>query len=376
MRHSRFSYSEHPSHASRAAHARGEREFKTYDTSAIRPKRSKAPAIAALIIILCVIIGVICGIVFGLQSCSASNHKLLETGKEAQISVANGSSLSQVGNQLYDAGIISSVSDFTAQGASLETSLAPGQYTFVGGMKLEEVIQVFLNGPTVRTVTIPEGMTATQVAQTVAAAYENRITAEDFMAQVNNASAYVNDYPFVAGAYNNSLEGFLFPKTYQIEEGATADSVVRQMLSQYQTEVASLDYTTAQAHGLSPYQTLILASIIEKEATADNRATVSSVFYNRLDIGMPLQSDATVAYVIGDDPRPEDLQIESPYNTYLNNGLPAGPICSPGLSCLEAACTPEATDYLYFYFAANDAGEMQYYFSHDYDQHQEAIATS
>ena len=116
-----------------------------------------------------------------------------------------------------------------------------------------------------------------------------------------------------------------------------------------------------------------MASLIEKEAAADNRGTVSSVFYNRLADNMPLQSDATVAYVVGHDPSAKDLSTSSPYNTYLNNGLPVGPICSPGLESLQAACNPESTDYLYFYFAKDSSGQMKYYFSKTYKQHQAAI---
>lgn len=373
----RLSYSERPTHAARAAHARGERQFKTYDTSAIRPKRSKVPAIVCGIVVVLVLAAVVFGVVSALRGCTAQqDNELLPPGQEATIKVESGSGLATVAGQLYDAGLISSTSDFTDRAASLETSLAAGTYTFTGGMTLEEIVGVLQAGPISPSFTVTEGMTASQVAQAVSDAYSGAITADDFLAAVNNAPAYVADYPFVEGAYNNSLEGFLFPKTYDIVDGATADTVVRQMLDQYRSETAGLDYATAQAHGLSPYQTLILASIIEKEAAEDNRATVSSVFYNRLDAAMPLQSDATVAYVVGGDPTPEDLQVESPYNTYLNPGLPAGPICSPGLSCLQAACAPEQTDYLYFYFAPDESGQLQYYFSQDYDQHQEAIATS
>ena len=107
--------------------------------------------------------------------------------------------------------------------------------------------------------------------------------------------------------------------------GANADDVVAQMLTQYEQEVKQLNYTYPHDAGLSDYEVLILASIIECEAAADNKKAVASVFYNRLAIDMALQSDATTAYVIGGDPKPEDLQKEGPFNTYLNKGLPPGP---------------------------------------------------
>lgn len=372
----RVTYSERSTHAARAAHARGAREFKTYDTSMIRPKRSKVPAILCGLVVVIVVAAVVFGIVTLVRG-MGNDHEMLPEGQQVEIVVAEGSSLSQVGQQLYDAGVIASVDEFSKSASGLETSLVPGNYLFVGGMGVDEVVATLSSGPEVSTLTVPEGMTASQVAQRVAEAYEGVFSAEDFMAAVNNASAYVGDYPFVEGAYGNSLEGFLFPKTYDIVEGATADSVLRQMLDQYAAEVSTLDYSYAESKGLSPYQVLILASVVEKEAAENNRATVSSVFYNRLDAGMPLQSDATVAYVVGGDPTPEDIQnTESPYNTYKNPGLPAGPICSPGLSCLQAACSPEQTDYLYFYFANDASGTLQYYFSRDYEEHQTAIANS
>ena len=166
------------------------------------------------------------------------------------------------------------------------------------------------------------------------------------------------------------MEGFLFPKTYEIADSATADSMIRMMLDQYRKETESLDFSYPEKAGLNEYETVILASIIEREAAAENRATVASVFYNRLDEGMRLQSDATVAYLIDGDPKPEDLEIDSPYNTYLVDGLPVGPICSPSLESLKAACDPEKTEYLYFYFTADG----KYSFSKTYDEHQGAIA--
>lgn len=145
------------------------------------------------------------------------------------------------------------------------------------------------------------------------------------------------------------------------------------MLSQYQSEVSSLDYSYASSKNLTAYDVLIMASVVEREATADNRATVASVFYNRMSAGMQLQNDATVAYVVNGDPTPADLQVDSPYNTYLNYGLPAGPICSPGLDSLKAACSPAQTSYLYFYFTQNSDGTMNYSFSDTYEEHQAAI---
>jgi len=368
----KITYSSHPNHAARSAHAKAKREFKTYDVSYIKPKRSKKPLILG--IVLAVVIATAALFFSGaLSSCSA--QETVADGTEVEVTVPDGSSTKDIAQILYDAKLIGTVGDFTSavDRANASTSLRPGTYQFTGGTSADDIVSQMEQGPQMDTVTIPEGSTVAQTAKLVAQATDNRITAKAFRKCANSASSYQKDYSFVKDAYKNSLEGFLFPKTYSIGKDASADDVVRMMLDQYQQEISSLDYSYAKKKGLSKYDVLILASVIEKEAASDNRATVSSVFYNRLDKNMPLQSDATVAYVVGHDPSASDLTISSPYNTYLNTRLPAGPICSPSIESLQAACQPENTDYLYFYFAKDSNGDIQYYFSETYKQHQQAI---
>lgn len=378
--HKRVTYSEHPNHAARHVHARGERQFKTYDTTHIRPRKSRAPLVVSVVLAIVILIVLGFGVFTMIKGCSSEPGatEMLAQGQQAQVTIAEGSGAQQVGQSLKDAGIVASVGDFTKKVSSsgLESSLMSGVYTFTGGMSLDEVLATLKAGPTAQaSLVIPEGYTIAKTAAKVAQTYGGAISEEDFTAAAHNASAYAGAYPFVEDAYDNSLEGFLFPKTYKLIEGATADTVVRQMLDQYKVEVASLDYTYAQDQGLSAYDVLKMASVVEKEAAPDNRPAVASVFYNRLAIDMALQSDATTAYAIGGDPKPEDLKIEGPYNTYLNKGLPAGPICSPGLSCLQAVCAPDKTNYYYFYFAEQN-GKMVYSFSENYEDHKRAIAAS
>lgn len=371
----KITYSSKPNHAARVAHARGERQFKTYDTSHIRPKKSIGPVIFAIILALIVLGGLIFFVPSFLKSCTGPT---LAEGETVEVTIEEGSTALQIGTVLQDHGVIAGSGEFVSRVTELGviSELKPGVYTFTGGQTMDEIISVLRVGPggATETFTIPEGFTVQATAEQVAKAHGG-ITVEDFLACVNNAAAYEEEFPFVAGAYNNSLEGFLFPKTYAVNRDATADSVVRMMLAQYQIEVAGLDYSYAESMGLSSYDVLKLASIIEKEASGDdeNRANVSSVFYNRLAIGMPLQSDATTAYVVKQDPTAEDIANDmSPYSTYNNMGLPAGPICSPGLACLQAACSPAQTGYYYFYFKEVD-GEMTYFFSETNDQHNDAI---
>lgn len=314
-----------------------------------------------------------------LKGCST---ELLAEGESVEVVIPEGAGVKAIATLLQDNRLISNSNDFVNRvndlGASSE--LKPGTYTFAGGTEVDDIIaalRVGSEGEEQATLTIPEGFTLEATAARVAETYEDSISEEEFLGAARNAAAYEADYPFVAGAHNNTLEGFLFPKTYPLTEGDTADSVIRMMLSQYQTEVSTLDYSYAEGQGLTSYDVLKLASIIEKEASSDYdiRARVSSVFYNRLSLDMNLQSDATTAYVVGRDPTAEDITNDtSEYSTYNNAGLSAGPICSPGLECLKAACAPEASAYLYFYFKEVDS-QMEYFFNETYEGHLEAIGS-
>ena len=376
-------YSQRPNHAARSAHARGERQFRTYDTSYIRPKKSKAPAIVAAVLAVLVVGGLAWGALPLFNSCSAQSVELLAEGQEATITVAEGAGAKVVGEQLAEARLVSNAGDFTKRvnEMGVDSQLKPGTYTFAGGMSLDAIINQLTAGPVANALTIPEGSTLEAVAQSVATFTENRITADAFTAAASDASAYAADYDFLADAGTNSLEGFLFPKTYEIGDDAAAESVVRMMLDQFKTETSGLDWSYPQSQGLTIYDAVKLASIVERESSGDEqiRAQVASVFYNRLNnFGDPnygfLQSDATTAYELGHDPTPEDIKNPTPFNTYTNTGLPPTPICSPGLDCLQAVCNPAQTNYFFFYFAPDESGTMQYYFSETYEEHQQTFS--
>ena len=376
-------YSQRPNHAARSAHARGERPFRTYDTSYIRPKKSKAPAIVAAVLAVLVVGGLAWGALTLFNSCSAQSVELLAEGQEATITVAEGAGAKVVGEQLAEARLVSNAGDFTKRvnEMGVDSQLKPGTYTFAGGMSLDAIINQLTAGPVANALTISEGSTLEAVAQSVATFTENRITADAFTAAASDASSYAADYDFLADAGTNSLEGFLFPKTYEIGDDATAESVVRMMLDQFKTETSGLDWSYPQSQGLTIYDAVKLASIVERESSGDEqiRAQVASVFYNRLNnFGDPnygfLQSDATTAYELGHDPTPEDIKNPTPFNTYTNTGLPPTPICSPGLDCLQAVCNPAQTNYFFFYFAPDESGTMQYYFSETYEEHQQTFS--
>lgn len=371
-------YSQRPNHAARSAHARGEREFRTYDTSYIRPKQSKGPKIFAAVLAVVVIGGLAWGGLTLFNSCSGSAPvELLAEGQEATVVVEQGSGAKAIGELLVEEKLVGSASDFAKRVSEMgvESQLKPGTYTFAGGTSLDDIVRQIAAGPDMgNALTIPEVYKLSDIAAAVATASEGRITAEAFTAAASDASVYAASYSFLADAGTNSLEGFLFPKTYAVADDATADSLVRMMLDQFQKETASLDWSYPQSQGLSIYDAVNLASIVEKESSGDEqiRAKVAAVFYNRLETtGEPsygfLQSDATTAYEVGHDPTPEEVHAETPYSTYTNKGLPPTPICSPSLDCLKAVCAPDQESlgkYFFFYFEGDS-----YYFTETYEDH-------
>jgi len=312
---------------------------------------------------------------------SSDKSQSIVAGQTVQVTIPEGSSASQVAQALYDAGVISNTDDFLTQvhRRDLESSLKSGTYTLVTGGDMDSLLSLLTSGPnsSSASLTIPEGYTVTKIAASVETTFG--ISADDFIAQAK-ASNYVADYPFLSAAANDSLEGFLFPKTYDFSgQTVTADLIIRAMLSQYQTEMASYDFATSEAaiqstYGvtMSDYQIITLASIIEREAvTDDDRPLVASVFYNRLRDGMKLQSDATMGYVTGGEVTADDLKTDSPYNTYLYGGLPPTPICSPSGASIAAALSPASTNYYYFFIS-----DTVHQFSETYEEHQQAISAA
>jgi UPF0755 protein len=197
-----------------------------------------------------------------------------------------------------------------------------------------------------RLLVLPEGFTIRELARQVEA--EGLAPAADVVRAANN--------PMLAwslGIEAPSLEGYLFPDTYQVVKGTRVEELLGRMVQRFRDKVGTADVVArAEQRGLSLHQLLTLASIVEKEtALAEERPIIARVFLNRLDRDMPLQADPTVSYAVakeGRAPTRDDLQVDHPYNTYRNRGLPPGPIGSPGRSAVEAVLDPADVPYLYF----------------------------
>lgn len=357
--------------AARNAHARASQEFKTYDTSPIRPKKSKAPMIISLAIIAVALVIIIFAL---LRGCTYESEILPYT-QEAVVVVEEGSSAKQIAETLHEERLISNPQSFVDLVSSEDAaaSLIPGTYLFQGGTSQEDILGFLLAGPesTADVVTIPEGFTRQNIADAIDEGTNSRITADEFMAATANAKDYAEEYEFLESAGENPLEGYLFPKTYAITATDSATNVATMMLDQFEEETKGLKYTYPRKAGLSIYDAVNLASIVQKEGIPENYATVASVFYNRLASDRPyLESDATTAYVVGHDPTPQEVHASDPYSTYTNKGLPPTPICNPGIQALKAVCSPEKTDYMFFY--SHDNGE--YSFSKTYEGHQDSFS--
>lgn len=294
-------------------------------------------------------------------------------GGPVAVTVAEGDTLSVVADKLQEAGVIESATAFKLEArlGGGGTQIKPGEYTFQPGVQGDEIMAELTadKPPPTFALTVPEGLTIEQTAQTVAE--QSNIEADEFEAAARKTDY---GYAFLNNQGIETTEGYLFPKKYEFEKGATAVQVVNRMLEQYLIETQNLNFSGVEnGLNLDEYELVTTASLIEREAANDEeRPLVASVIYNRLQRDMPLQIDATIQYARGEPKERlslQDLEIESPYNTYKNSGLPPGPIASPSLASLKAALEPAETDYLYYVLKRD--GE-EHFFTNDYDEFLEA----
>lgn len=272
--------------------------------------------------------------------------------------VAEGASGSQIVDALHGRGVIrcGTVSKWLLRRSGQEGEFRAGTFELATNMTPDEAFDILTTPPeaipTVR-LTIPEGYRLTQIAERVQEALG--IRPDRFLRVTREGEWTLPDYlPRNAP----SIEGFLFPETYEFVEGATPDEVIRRLLDQFEAEAADLPWENAEELGLTPYEIVIVASMIEEEAAlAEERPVIAGVIYNRIREEMVLGIDATLLY---DDPTPDgqlsfsDLEYDSPYNTRINGGLPPTPIASPGLASLLAALEPADTPYFYYVLCGGD----------------------
>ncbi|TAK69541.1 MAG: endolytic transglycosylase MltG [Actinomycetota bacterium] len=283
------------------------------------------------------------------------------------VEIAKGSSLRKMGEALAAAGVVKTADAFVdaADAEPKSGGIAPGAYNLRLGMSGTAAVAAMLD-PASRDIdklVLPEGLRLSQ--SVTAAAKATGLAESDLTAALRNPAKI--GLPSWAGS---NPEGFLFPATYELAPGADATAVVATLVRRFGQAAAETGLVAgAAARGVTPYEALIVASLVQGEGVVGDYPKVARVIYNRLAKGMPLQLDSTVNYALGTTDlqlSADQLRTASPYNTYVHRGLPPGPINSPGAEAIEAALEPAQGNWLYFVTVDPKTGETK--FTANYDE--------
>ncbi len=246
--------------------------------------------------------------------------------------------------------------------------ILPGKYDLNGEMTIPEIAMAITQKKedSIK-LTFPEGWDSKKMAKRLS---ENGLDGEAFLEIVNNPLTLKEKYNFLQDPKIKNLEGFLFPDTYFFKKDESAENIIVKMLGDFNTQFSVAAREDLARRNISILDTIIMASILEKEVRSDSdREIASGIFWDRIKNGQALQSCATLAYVLGENKKQysyEDIQTTSPFNTYLNRGLPPGPICNPGLSAIRASIYPKDSNFNYF---LSDPETGKTVFSRTYDEH-------
>lgn len=304
----------------------------------------------------------------------ATDHFTGSLKSEQRFDVRPNEDVLTLGKRLEESGIIFSRYAFFWHLFHEEKTrqVIAGQYMLSGSLTIPEIALMLTSGETISRdirVTFPEGWTAQKMSERLIA---NSLPGEEFLILVQKPDpSWRTQFDFLSDLPEHaSLEGYLFPDTYFFAPEAKAEDIIVAMLKNFGKRYdATLRQGVAQS-GRSLFSIVILASIIEEEGrTMEERDMISDIFWKRLAIGQPLQSDATVNYIHGTtrlQPTLKDIDVDSPYNTYRNKGLPPGPISSPSLMSLRAAIFPKSNPYFYFLVDLN-TGET--FFAKTFEEH-------
>ena len=362
------------------------------------PKKKKS-GFKAFFISLLIFLGLIsAGAYFGYQYVQSSLQPVDASSKQyVTVQIPEGANVQTIGSTLEKSGLIKHGVIFAFYAKYKNYSdLKSGYYNLQKSMSTEDIIHELQKGgtaeaqePALANLTIPEGYTIDQIAQAVGQLqgdFKEPLTAEAFLAKVqddNFISQEVAKYPSLLESLPTKesgvryrLEGFLFPATYSIKESTTVESLIDEMLAAMDKTLAP-HYSTIKSKNLTVNELLTIASLVEKEgAKTEDRKLIAGVFYNRLNLGMPLQSNIAILYAEGKlgqkislaDDTQIDTTINSPYNVYINQGLMPGPVDSPSVDAIESSINQTKSDNLFFvadvtdgkvYFATNKADHDQ-----------------
>ncbi len=289
-----------------------------------------------------------------------------KSGQTVHFTVAQGEGTRQISEKLERQKLIKSslvfigYLKFKDKGAKIQV----GDYALKKNMTMLQVIDMLTGGDVITTkITIPEGWTDTQIENEL---IKKGVTTD---AGFKNAISQKYNYSFLKENPAGDLQGFLYPDTYLLSSKPTAKEAITKMLDEFKQKADPVIRAKLSSQSLTYYQILTLASIVEREVQSNtDKKIVAGIFLNRLNSDMPLGSDATIQFILGSNKRifsDQDIAVDSPYNTYINKGLPPGPIANPSLESIEAVLNPTKTDYFYF-FTGKDG---KTYFSKTQEEH-------
>ena len=364
-------------------------------------KKKKSKAKGCLLTFLVFLVLVAVGGYFGYGYVQESLKPVDASSKDyVTVQIPEGSNVQEIGSTLEKSGLVKHGLIFSLYAKYKNYSdLKSGYYNLKKSMSTDELIQELQKGgtpepqePILASLTIPEGYTLEQIAQTVGqlqGEFKESLTSEAFLAKVQDEtfiSQLVAKYPNLLGSLPTKdsgvryrLEGYLFPATYTIKNSTTVESLIDEMVAAMD-KALSPHYTTIKDKGLTVNELLSIASLVEKEgAKTEDRKTIAGVFYNRLNVGMPLQSNIAILYAQGKlgqkislaDDATIDTNIDSPYNVYTHLGLMPGPVDSPSLDAIEASVNQTKSDYLYFVANVEDG---KVYFATTKEEHDQNVA--
>ena len=368
----------------------------------VKPKKEKKSGFKAFFISLLIFLALIsAGGYFGYQYVQSSLQPVDADSKQyVTVQIPEGSNVQEIGKTLEDAGLIKHGLVFGLYAKYKNyADLKSGYYNLQKSMSTEDIIHELQKGgtaeaqePVLATLTIPEGYTIDQMAQAVGQLqgdFKEPLTADSFLAKVqdeNFISQEVAKYPSLLESLPTKesgvryrLEGFLFPATYSIKESTTIENLIDEMLAAMDKTLAP-HYSTIKSKNLTVNELLTIASLVEKEgAKTEDRKLIAGVFYNRLNLGMPLQSNIAILYAQGKlgqkislaDDAGIDTTISSPYNVYTKAGLMPGPVDSPSLDAIEASINQTKSDNLYFVANVTDG---KVYYATTQEEHDRNVA--
>ena len=364
-----------------------------------KKKKSRLKGFFVTVFVLLILLGV--GGFFGYRYVESALQPVDANSKQyVTVQIPEGANLQQIGDTLENSGLVKHGFIFSLYAKYKDyNDLKSGYYNLQKSMSTDDIIKELQKGGTpqpqevaLANLTIPEGYTLDQIAQTVGQLqgdFKEPLTADAFLAKVQDEtfiSQLVAKYPTLLesrptkeSGVRYRLEGYLFPATYAIKESTTIESLIDEMVAAMDKNL-SAHYTAIKEKNLTVNELLTIASLVEKEGLkTDDRKLIAGVFYNRLNLGMPLQSNIAILYAEGKlgqnislaDDAAIDTTINSPYNVYTNLGLMPGPVDSPSLDAIEASINQTKSDYLYFVANVQDG---KVYFATTREEHDRNVA--